>query len=98
MAALAMVTDPGSRRNWRLGLFIVVLMSAYGYGVVVEANAMFDRSESSHFNGVVITKGVSTGEFTTRYLRLEPWGPDGVCMVLRPGALAIPRYVVRSCW
>ena len=91
LAVLAMVLDAGLRRRWRFGLFIAVVVSAYGYGAVVEVNALLDRSPSSHFSGVVAGKRLIPAQIPLRSLRLEPWGP-----LTEPGEVLVPQALYNA--
>ncbi|HZY63223.1 MAG TPA: hypothetical protein VFE38_11910 [Edaphobacter sp.] len=51
---------------------------AYGYGVVVEANALFDRSPGILYTATVKRKEITSGRSNTYKLDLSPWGPNAV--------------------
>lgn len=65
-----------------LGLFCL----AYGYGVTIEANVLFDRSSPTTYEVAVINKHVSGGKSTSYNLGLEPWGP-----LAKPNKLRVGR-------
>jgi hypothetical protein len=48
---------------------------AYGYGVVVEANARLDRSPGIVYTATVQNKQIISGKSTTYELDLSSWGP-----------------------
>jgi hypothetical protein len=56
-------------------LTLALLMLAYGYGGVAQANRLLDRSEPEVFEAQVLNKRVSNGKTTSYYLKLSPWGP-----------------------
>jgi len=67
--------DPTQRsRLGILPLFFLVGI-AYGYGVIVETNARFDRSTGIPYTAIVQNKQISSGRSTTYELELSPWGP-----------------------
>lgn len=55
-------------------LTLLVLMTAYSYGLVMIANKQLDRGEPAMHSVGVLAKRVTTGQGITRYLQLEPWG------------------------
>jgi hypothetical protein len=67
--------DPTQRnRRGILPVFFLVGV-AYGYGVIVEANARLDRSPGKSYTAIVQNKQVSSGRSPTYELELSPWGP-----------------------
>lgn len=73
-----LIFDPTQRS--RLGILPVFFLFgiAYGYGVVVEANALFDRSPGIPYTAIVQNKRIIHGKSTTYSLDLSPWGPRPV--------------------
>lgn len=58
-----------------LAITLSIFLSGYGYAVVVMSNCYFDKSQSKTFRVNVTGKRAATGETTTYYLNLGPWGP-----------------------
>ena len=56
-------------------LAIFGLSLAYGYGLAVEVNGLFDRSPGITYRPHVQDKRIVRGRSTTYQLELEPWGP-----------------------
>lgn len=53
-----------------LGLFLF----AYSFGAVIHYNCYYDNSEAQYFTAKVLSKRISSGKSTTRYLELSTWG------------------------
>jgi hypothetical protein len=67
--------DPTQRsRRGILPVFFLVGV-AYGYGLIVEANARFDRSPGIPYTATVQNKRIISGRSTTYKLDLSSWGP-----------------------
>lgn len=75
LVALVSAGDPALRRRWYLLPVMALLLTAYPYGGLAEANALLDRSEPEVFQVRVIGKRISSGKHTSYDLRLAPWGP-----------------------
>ncbi len=70
-----LIFDPTQRiRRGTLPVFFLVGV-AYGYGVIVEANARLDRSPGIPYTATVQNKQVISGRSTTYRLNLSSWGP-----------------------
>ena len=73
--AAVLFFDPTQRsRRGTLPVFFLVGV-AYGYGVVVEANARLDRSPGIVYTATVQNKQIISGKSTTYELDLSSWGP-----------------------
>jgi hypothetical protein len=60
----------------RATLFAYFLfMSVYAYGVVMQANALLDRSQPEIFRVAVLGKSATPGNHPTSHLQLDRWGP-----------------------
>ena len=70
-----LVADPSRRENLGGSLAIGLICLAYGYGVAIEANALFDHSSPTTYAVRVEDKYVSRGKTTTYNLKLGSWGP-----------------------
>ena len=67
--------DPTQRsRRAILPVFLLVGV-AYGYGLIVEANARLDRSPGIAYTATVQNKQIISGRNTTYKLGLSSWGP-----------------------
>ncbi len=86
LTLLAAIVDPDLRRDWWAGSFLALLMTFYGFGAFLQANAILDRSPMQVIPVVVIDKHLTTGTPTTRNLRLKPWGPYA-----QPGDVSVVR-------
>ena len=66
-----------STQRSRRGILPVFFLAgvAYGYGVIVEANARLDRSPGIPYTATVQNKQVISGRSTTYRLDLSSWGP-----------------------
>lgn len=69
-AALAADRSP-KQKGSVLALFAVSLF--YGYGGVVELNAVFDNSPAATYSVPVVSKHISHGRSTSYYLNLSAW-------------------------
>jgi hypothetical protein len=70
-----LIFDPTQRsRRGILPVFFLVGL-AYGYGVIVEANARLDRSPGIPYTATVQNKQIISGRSTTYRLDLNSWGP-----------------------
>jgi len=70
-----LIFDPTQRsRRGILPVFFLVGI-AYGYGVVVEADARLDRSPGIAYSATVQKKEIVSGKRTTYRLNLSSWGP-----------------------
>lgn len=74
--ATVLFFDPTQRS--RRGILPVFFLFgvAYGYGLIVEANALFDRSPGILYTAAVQSKEIISGRSTTYRLELSPWGPN----------------------
>jgi len=75
MSLVASWADQSIRKRALSLLAALLLNSMYCYGVIVEADAIFDLSAPQTFRVPVLGKRVSGGRSRTRYLRLDHWGP-----------------------
>jgi hypothetical protein len=75
LLAAILIFDPTQRR--RIGTLPVFLLFgvAYGYGVIVEANALLDRSPGTLYSATVENKQIISGKSTEYKLYLTAWGP-----------------------
>lgn len=62
------------RSHWAV-VACVFLTCLYSYGVLVQGNAIFDRSPASSYPVTVRHKHMSGGRKTTYYLDVTAWGP-----------------------
>lgn len=70
-----LIFDPTQRsRRGILPVFFLVGV-AYGYGVIVEANAWLDRSPGISYTATVQNKQIISGKSITYELDLSSWGP-----------------------
>lgn len=56
-------------------LLILLLVSFYAYGSVMEADTLFDRIPPTVYQTAITDKYISRGKNTSFNLRLAPWGP-----------------------
>ena len=63
----------------------------YGFGAVIEANALLDHSAGSSFSAIVRGKHIVEGKHTSYNLALSPWGPK-----TKPGDLEVSRATYDS--
>jgi hypothetical protein len=75
MAALAFAADRRLFRNAGVPIATVILVTAWSYGVVVEADSLLDRSRATIFPVQVLDKSESHGRTTSYTFNLPPWGP-----------------------
>jgi len=80
------VVDPSRRGKVGAAIAIGLFCLAYGYGLAIEANVLFDRSSPTTYEVTVIGKHVSRGKATTYNLDLGPWGP-----LTKPNRLRVGR-------
>jgi hypothetical protein len=73
-AAIA-VADATVRSQKGSLTLMFVLSLAYGYGSVVETNALLDHSQATHYSAAVESKHISRGKHVSYKLKLAPWGP-----------------------
>jgi len=64
------VVDPSRRGKVGAAIAIGLFCLAYGYGLAIEANVLFDRSSPTTYEVTVIDKHVSRGKATTYNLDL----------------------------
>jgi hypothetical protein len=64
---------------------------AYGFGVVTEINAQFDRSVGTSYSTIVHDKHIVSGKHTSYVLKLDPWGPE-----TKPNNLDVGRATYNS--
>jgi hypothetical protein len=62
------------RRWWRL-LIAALLTGAYAFGVLGQANVLFDLAPQSVLRSRIIDKHPGRNRTATYYLTLAPWGP-----------------------
>ncbi|QJB30505.1 hypothetical protein HF324_03690 [Chitinophaga oryzae] len=60
---------------WGIISFLIFFIPA-SFGSIVYLNTFFDRSTPQFFETTVSGKRISTGEFTSYYLVVLPWGPE----------------------
>lgn len=70
---LVIVSRGMSERHWAILPFLLV----YLFGAITQANTLLDHSKRQVFPVRVLNKRVSSGNSTTYYLQVEPWGPRG---------------------
>ena len=75
LALAAYAVDPTVRAKKVNAVALFAFCLAYGYGLAIEADTLFDRSEGTSFSAVVEGKRVRTGKRTTYNLEIGPWGP-----------------------
>lgn len=71
---------------------LVVLCGFWGFGMVLEANALLDFSPATVYSTQVVEKHISYGRHTNYYVRLERWGPSA----LQGGEVSVSRSYYRS--
>ena len=54
--------------------FVAVCLFAYSYGTIVHINCFYDDSEPQRFTAEVLSKRITSGDDTERYLKLSAWG------------------------
>lgn len=64
----------GGSQAFMTAMFLVVA-TFYGYGAIVAGNALLDDLPAQIYERPVLSKRLSTGKQTERYLTLGPWGP-----------------------
>jgi hypothetical protein len=74
-SAAAVMTDRTLRTRPLSALLFLPLMLAYGYGVVVEANALLDHGTPKVTAVQIDDMHISSGKHTSYRLTLDPWGP-----------------------
>jgi len=67
--------DPAIQAKPAIVILLFLLSLAYGYGVNMQVNALFDTSEAEVFRTQVTDKYISSGRSRSYYLKLAPWGP-----------------------
>jgi hypothetical protein len=70
-----LIFDPTQRSRFGILPVFFLFGIAYGYGVIVEANALLDRSPGIPYTAIVQNKRIIHGKSTTYRLDLSPWGP-----------------------
>lgn len=68
--------DSSLRSNRGTGIIICLLMCAYGYGAVSEANMLLDRKPAQMYRVAIVSKHEDSGKTTTYYIDPAPWGPE----------------------
>lgn len=53
---------------------IIMLMTAYGFGVIITVNCTFDDSAPQIYHARILEKHVMRGKLTTYNLNITPWG------------------------
>jgi hypothetical protein len=90
LSFLAVLAVPTLRRRRRNLLAMGVMAAAYGYGTVVCANSVFDRSEPRHHEVRIL--GIAERGWGVRRwasVTIEPWGPEAAARTFRgPEGLA----------
>jgi hypothetical protein len=71
----AIAVDPSLRGKVGTIAGLLVLSLAYGYGTVIEANALLDHSPEASYIANVEGKRIVKGQTTTYELDLGAWGP-----------------------
>jgi len=61
--------------NYFTTLSLSGIILCYSFGTYVISNCLFDKSEPKIFKSEVTDKEISSGNSTTYYLTLKPWGP-----------------------
>jgi hypothetical protein len=74
LVAIAIVDPTQRSRGWTMVIFGFITL-AYGYGSVIEANALLDRSTGIAYSAPVKGKQIIDGRSTTYELDLGAWGP-----------------------
>jgi len=75
MAFAALTVDPATRKKTASAVGLFVFSLAYGYGIVIEANCLLDRSQGVSYSAIVQGKHVNNGKHTSYELELGAWGP-----------------------
>jgi hypothetical protein len=66
--------DIKKRKNYLTIAILGGFFFIYGFGSVIFANCIYDKSEPIIYNAKIIEKRISSGKSTTYYLKLTPWG------------------------
>jgi hypothetical protein len=77
LAAVTVFADVSLLTNARKLWLLVFLCGFWGYGTVLETDALLDGSPTAVYTAEVVGKHVSHGRSTSYYLALAPWGPAG---------------------
>jgi len=75
LAYAAYVVDKAIQKQRAIAFVLFMLSFAYGYGVVMETNAMFDRMPATIYLTTVTQKYITHGKSSSYHLVLAPWGP-----------------------
>ncbi|RDC62790.1 hypothetical protein [Adhaeribacter pallidiroseus] len=60
--------------DWIAVISLSLITFAYGFGVIIILNCLYDKSEPELFNPKVLEKRISAGSSTDYYLQLTAWG------------------------
>jgi hypothetical protein len=71
----AVLVDRTLRSRPTASIFLLLLMFAYGYGVVVEANGLLDHGKPQVAAVLIDAMHIDSGKSTSYRLTLDPWGP-----------------------
>lgn len=71
----AYLADKAIQKQPVIAFILFMLSIAYGYGTVMETNAIFDRTPATIYLTTVTRKYVSSGKSISYHLVLAPWGP-----------------------
>lgn len=53
---------------------LLMFLFAYGFGAVIYLNCNLDKSEPQHYTATILDKRISSGKYTSYYLKLTAWG------------------------
>jgi len=67
--------DKASQKQPVIALVLFLLSIGYGYGAVMETNALFDRTTAKVYLTRVERKYITHGKSTSYHLIVGPWGP-----------------------
>jgi len=69
------LADKATQQHPIAAFALLMFALLYGYGVVMEANALFDRSQPRIYETTVAWKSTTHRRGTSYHLALMPWGP-----------------------
>jgi hypothetical protein len=83
LSVTILILEPGFRpKKTAVSYFLAtatgLVMAFYGYGLVVTANCLADRSVPKIYPAKVVDKHSDSGSSSTYYLKLAPWGPQKI--------------------
>jgi hypothetical protein len=74
LAGAILAASKRSRSKWHEILAVLLIASAYAFGVTVQANCLLDDADAERHAVTVLVKRASGGKATTYYLKVTAWG------------------------